>query len=86
MDIPSFGPWGFVLASERAIDPASWAIDVPTRFLNAEVLPAMFILPKDFQGQTVEVNRLARPIIVQYQLISVGNYIKSRVGIALLFF
>lgn len=67
VDIPSFGPWGFVLASERAIDPASWAIDVPTRFLNAEVLPALFILPKDFQGQTVEVNRLARPIIVQYQ-------------------
>ncbi len=67
VNVPSFGPWGFVLASDRAIDPASLAIDVPTRFLNAAALPAMFVLPKDVQGQTVEVNRLARPIIVKYQ-------------------
>ncbi len=67
VSVPSFGPWGFVLASDHTIDPASLAIDVPTRFLNAAALPAMFALPKDVQGQTVEVNRLARPIIVKYQ-------------------
>lgn len=67
VDIPSFGPWGFILASQRAIDPSSLTIDVPTRFLNADLIPALFVLPKDIQVETVDVNRLARPIIVKYQ-------------------
>jgi spermidine synthase len=56
-----------VLASQRAIDPSRLTIDVPTRFLNAAVLPALFVLPQDIQVKTVDVNRLARPIIVKYQ-------------------
>ena len=67
VDVPSFGPWGFVLASDRAINTTSLAINVPTQFLSSEVLPTLFVLPKDIQVSAVEVNRLARPIIVKYQ-------------------
>lgn len=65
--IPSFGPWGFVLAGLTPLTPASLQLSVPTRFLTAQLLPSLFVLPGDVDLGQVQVNRLSRPVIVRYQ-------------------
>ena len=46
IDVPSFGNWGFCLASRK---PVSFAFDskIPTRFLEKEMLEHIFYFPKD---------------------------------------
>ncbi|ERN40573.1 putative spermidine synthase with an N-terminal membrane domain protein [Rubidibacter lacunae KORDI 51-2] len=66
--VPSFGPWGFVLAGRQTVDPARWTLPVATRFLTPELLPSLFALPGDFAPGAVEINRLSRPTIVRYQV------------------
>jgi len=65
--VPSFGPWGFVLASQQSIQPTTLALPVPTRFLTPALLPTLFVLPADTSLNGVQVNRLGHPIIVRYQ-------------------
>lgn len=67
VQVPSFGPWGFVLASREAIHPETWMLPVETRFLTQPLLAHLFDLPADIQFSDVEVNRLSRPAIVTYQ-------------------
>ncbi|MGF1513025.1 MAG: spermidine synthase [Elainellaceae cyanobacterium] len=66
ISVPSFGPWGFVLAGPT-IDIDGLTIAVPTQFLTEPLLSALFILPKDISLGRVQVNRLGQPIIVRYQ-------------------
>lgn len=65
--VPSFGPWGFVLASKQPIAVDTLELPVPTQFLTAQLLPTLFVLPKDITLDQVEVNRLGHPVIVRYQ-------------------
>ncbi len=68
IDVPSFGPWGFVLATQQAIDPATFSLPVPTRFLSRSRLVALFDLPPDLEvSEAVDINRLDRPVLVRYQ-------------------
>lgn len=67
IDVPSFGPWGFVLASRRSIQPDTLNLSVSTRFLTPGILHSLFELPGDIKLGNVEVNRLAHPVIVRYQ-------------------
>ncbi|AFY65391.1 polyamine aminopropyltransferase [Geitlerinema sp. PCC 7407] len=67
VDVPSFGPWGFVLAARSPLDLSALTLPVETRFLTEPLLAQIFVLPKDMQPQPVEINRLARPVIVRYQ-------------------
>lgn len=64
--VPSFGEWGFVLASRVSLAPQELSVDVPTRFLTDEVLAAMFAFGKDLDRRSVQVNRLERPVIARY--------------------
>ncbi len=66
VNVPSFGEWGFVLASRRSLDPTALKVTVPTRFLTDAVLPGMFVFPADMRRQQVEVNRLDHPVLVRY--------------------
>ncbi len=66
-DIPSFGPWGFVLAARSPLTFDQLDLPVPTQFLTKTLIPTLFELPKDIVLDHVEVNRLAHPIIVKYQ-------------------
>jgi spermidine synthase len=68
ISVPSFGPWGFVLASQSAIAPATLGLPVPTRFLTPQLLPTLFVLPGDIRLDAVEVNRLSHPVLVRYQI------------------
>jgi len=67
VNVPSFGVWGFVLASRAPLDPDRIRLPVATRYLNAEVLPALFRFGAD-EGprDDVEVNTLFRPVLFEY--------------------
>ena len=69
VSVPSFGVWGFGLAScsGPAPDPPALAkLDSPLRFLNDQVLPTMFELPADIQRVETETNQLNNQILVRY--------------------
>ncbi|AFY55356.1 putative spermidine synthase with an N-terminal membrane domain [Rivularia sp. PCC 7116] len=66
--VPSFGPWGFVLASRQELNSEKLQLPVETRFLTESLLHNLFELPKDIQLGNVEINRLSHPVIVSYQM------------------
>ena len=55
--VPSFGEWGYVIASHRAYRPPT-TYSLPLRFLSADSTPALFAFPPDMARLPVEVNRL----------------------------
>ncbi|MEA5572953.1 polyamine aminopropyltransferase [Calothrix sp. UHCC 0171] len=68
VDVPSFGPWGFVLASHQDIDIKKLKLEVPTKYLTNSLLQHIFDLPKDIEIGNTDVNRLTHPVIVRYQM------------------
>jgi spermidine synthase len=62
--VPSFGEWGFILASRR---PYRMPTTLPTslRFLSLVGLPALFNFPLDMARVPTEVNRLSNQVLVQ---------------------
>ncbi len=67
VDVPSFGLWGFTMASYKTVQPNSLELPIATRFLDEPTMQNLFQLPKDIQLGNVEVNRLSHPIILKYQ-------------------
>ena len=63
--VPSFGVWGFALASQRPFDAPS-QVRVATRFLDAPTLASMFVFPRDMAAVPVEINRLDNQMLVRY--------------------
>ena len=66
VNVPSFGEWGFVLASHRSLEPVTLDVSVPTRFLDAAVLRGMFDFGRDLDEVAVKVNRLDDPVLQRY--------------------
>ncbi|MBU0750898.1 MAG: polyamine aminopropyltransferase [Gammaproteobacteria bacterium] len=62
--VPSFGEWGFILASREAYQPPE-AYAVPLRFLTAPTTAAMFDFPADMARVETEVNRLSNQVLVR---------------------
>ena len=62
--VPSFGEWGFVLASNRAIGPAG-ALPAGLRFLNPQTDRLAFAFPPDMARRPVPVNRLDNQALVR---------------------
>lgn len=63
--VPSFGVWGFALARRVPFEPPTRA-PADLRFLNADSLAAMFLLPADLGPVPVEINRLDNQSLVRY--------------------
>ena len=64
--VPSFGEWGFILASlEGGFTPPS-TYTLPMRYLDAEVTQEMFTFPHDMQRVAVEPNHLNNQALVRY--------------------
>ncbi|MBT9505181.1 polyamine aminopropyltransferase [Rhodoferax sp.] len=61
--VPSFGEWGFVVASRR---PYRWPTTLPAglRFLDTHSLPPLFDFPLDMARVPTEVNRLSNQVLV----------------------
>jgi len=66
--VPSFGDWGFVMASRKAIDPKELRVaDVPLKFLTNDVLPTLFVFSKDMSPESeIYTNRLDDQVLVKY--------------------
>ncbi len=64
VNVPSFGEWGFVIASHR---PWRLPQTLPAglRFLDVQSLPLMFDFPRDMARVPAEVNRLSNQVLVQ---------------------
>jgi spermidine synthase len=61
--VPSFGEWGFILASRRPFRPPA-AMPPQLRFLDLDGLPALFRFPPDMARVPAEVNRLSNQVLV----------------------
>lgn len=64
--VPSFGEWGYVLASRRPFDVPTTLPARPLKFLNPETLPSLFVFSADMSRVPAEVNRLNNQVLVAY--------------------
>jgi len=63
--VPSFGEWGFVIASRQPFrKPDQYLPNL--KFLTPELAPSLFHFPKDMAPVEAEVNRLNNQVLVQY--------------------
>jgi spermidine synthase len=68
VDVPSFGDWGYVLATTSAPPPLRLGADVPPlRFLDQSVLTAARVFGRDLRHRDVEVSTLVKPRIIDYE-------------------
>lgn len=74
VNVPSFGEWGFVLASDARLNMAKPAISVETRFLQADGVMKYFQFDKDIDAENVSVSTLDRPTILDYYLAGWEHY------------
>lgn len=63
--VPSFGVWGFALASDAPFE-APDKVPLPLRFLDDRALTALFAFGPDVAPVDVEVNRLDNQVLVRY--------------------
>lgn len=72
--VPSFGEWGFILASP---DPLPQAMQIPQglRFLTEATARDLFTFPPDMSRVVTEVNRLNNQALVRYFEEEWGHYV-----------
>jgi spermidine synthase len=63
--VPSFGEWGFILASPRPTFTPPERYVLPMRYLNAETTREMFAFPPDMRRQEMAPNRLNTQSLVR---------------------
>ena len=63
--VPSFGEWGYVIASREPFTPAGRYLP-DLRFITSDIEPALFRFPKDMDRVPAAVNRLNNQVLVQY--------------------
>ena len=63
--VPSFGEWGYILASRRPFDPPEQLHVDGLRYLTSALMPTLFIFGADTDRVPAEVNRLNNQVLVQ---------------------
>ena len=63
--VPSFGEWGFVIASKRLYVTPMVSME-GLRFVTSEILPSFFQFPRDMSRVETETNYLNNQILVRY--------------------
>ncbi|MGB3431050.1 polyamine aminopropyltransferase [Achromobacter sp.] len=64
--VPSFGDWGFILASKRRDYEPPAKITVPTRYLDPVTTRELFHFPADMPALAMPPNRLNEQSLVRY--------------------
>lgn len=64
--VPSFGDWGFALISHAERPPPTRLAAVDLQYLSDELLPGLFVFPRDQRPPEVEINRLNDQLLVHY--------------------
>jgi spermidine synthase len=63
--LPSFGVWGYSLASLETIEGRLHPLP-DLQFVDEDVLASLFVFPPDLGPEEVDVNRLDNQVLVQY--------------------
>jgi len=63
--VPSFGVWGYALATRRTV-PVPEEVPEGCRFLTPAYVPTLFTLPADLSPRDVDINRLNTQALVRY--------------------
>ena len=66
--IPTFGYWGFVMASELPMDLSKIQLRAPTRFVTQDVLSQMKNFDSDTTEVPTEISTLENPAVWRYYL------------------
>lgn len=66
--IPSFGDWGFVVASPQALSAPARPVPPGLRYLTDDLMSYSFVLPKDVTIAKTRANTLDNPVILNYYL------------------
>jgi len=78
--VPSFGDWGFVMASNQPLDVRPFHSELPLRYLNRQTVAAMFDFPPDTQNPGgLQVNRLDQPALLDYYLEDWAKWSREKV-------
>jgi spermidine synthase len=64
--VPSFGEWGFVVASSNRNFEVPTQYRAQTKYLDGNNAPAMFVFPKDMAAREVQPNFLNTQVLVRY--------------------
>jgi len=64
--IPTFGDWGFAMASDIDLRPSDIHLTIPTRYLTDTNAADFFVFPKDMQPPDVEPNSLNTHQLMTY--------------------
>jgi spermidine synthase len=65
-NVPSFGEWGYIMATENPVYKKPTAFLPGMRFITKESLDLMFYFPKDMAKVKTEVNKLNNQVLVKY--------------------
>ena len=66
--VPSFGDWGFMLASNNPIKEQEINVSVPTKFLDDNSIKSLFHIEKDVKRDGIKSSTLNHPEILNYYL------------------
>ena len=66
--VPSFGDWGFVMASNINYDINDINLDIKTKYLDNELAKKAFVIEKDIQKENIKPSKLDSPEILNYYL------------------
>ena len=64
--VPSFGDWGFLLATRYPVRAEDLVPLVNTRFLNAPTIASLLTFPPDIREVPTESHEMTRPTLVRY--------------------
>jgi spermidine synthase len=62
--LPTFGSWGYVLATRQPLEVGRLTIKTDNRYLTQAVLPSLFVFPPDIDRRGDEVSTLDNPQVV----------------------
>jgi spermidine synthase len=66
--VPSFGEWGFVMASMAPMDAARIKVAVPTGYLKDNIVPSLFAFPGDMDQIAVNPSGMDKQDVVRYYM------------------
>ncbi|MCM8525038.1 MAG: polyamine aminopropyltransferase [Lentisphaeraceae bacterium] len=73
--IPTFGTWGFNIASFKPIDIDKFKLEIPCRFLNQSFAQTMFEFPDDMKPVETGVSTLNEPVVVKLYRMGYHRYL-----------
>lgn len=66
--VPSFGDWGFIMASNTKFDVNKFNLTVQTKYLDNDTFKKAFVIEKDIQRTGIRFSTLDKPMILDYYL------------------